>query len=480
MRGKIPLYFFIMNQEKRLFIIDDETTLLVLLQDYLEQFDLKVFVYEAIPDLENELKEKAPQAILLDIFMPQVSGIDILKKIKTIDSQIPVIMMTGYADETMRIESLRNGAYALLSKPFHNLEEVYHNVNNAMSHYLEMLRTKELSAEVEERYKREKMNLLELDFLKDLQHMIGQAGDPAVVLKNAYMLLKNFLNFEYFAVLLLKESEINIQVYPNLEKERKCLEYIASTLLKSIPYSDKKEQHKVLLQGNVEEISISDSNNLESLVLVLSTPNKVYGYAGLFRKLPFDAEEEHISNRFCSHIAFTLEKIRLFDEIRMLSIRDGLTGIFNHAYIVGDLEQEIERVKRYNTTFSVILIDIDNFKRVNNSYGHLASDVVLKQMAEIMLNNLRIIDIVGRYGGEEFLIILPETDLERAIAVSERLRMAVVSESFLYNNTAISSTISLGIATYREGKGAQDLIKIADDNLYKAKTGGKNRIYYEQ
>jgi DNA-binding NtrC family response regulator len=223
-----PLYFFTMNQEKRLFIIDDEPTMLNLLQEYLEQFHLKVFTYETIPnDLEHELKEKAPQAVLLDIFMPRVSGIDILKKIKTIDSQIPVIMMTGYADEEKRIESLRNGAYALLLKPFHNLEEVYHNVNNAMSHYLEILRTKELSSEVEERYKREKMNLLELDFLKNLQNMIGEAEDPVVVLKSAYTLFKNFLNFEYFAVLLLRDDEINIQVYPHLEKDRKVLEYIA-------------------------------------------------------------------------------------------------------------------------------------------------------------------------------------------------------------------------------------------------------------
>ncbi len=454
--------------------------MLGLLRDYLEQFDLKVFTYETIPDLERELKEKTPQAVLLDIFMPKVSGIDILKKIKTIDTQIPVIMMTGYADDAKRIESLRNGAYALLSKPFHNLEEVYHNVNNAMSHYREILRTKELSAEVEKRYKREKMNLLELDFLKNLQHMIGEAEDPAIVLKNAYTLLKNFLNFEYFAVLLLRDDEIDIQVYPNLEKEREFLEYIASTLLKSIPYSEKKEQNKIILQGKVEKVPFSVDMKQEALIHELSTPNKVYGYAGLFRKFSFNAEEELISNRFCSHIALTLEKIRLFDKIKMLSIRDGLTGIFNHAYIVGELEQEIERVKRYNAAFSVVLIDIDNFKRVNDSYGHLAGDAVLRQIAQVMLSNLRTIDIVGRYGGEEFLIILPETDLERAVAVSERLRLAVASEGFLYNNGIIPSTISLGIATYRDGKGAQDLIKIADDNLYKAKTGGKNRVYYEQ
>ncbi|HEX2966316.1 MAG TPA: response regulator [Syntrophorhabdaceae bacterium] len=138
----------------------------MLLQDYLEECGLKVFTYESIPDLENELKEKEPHAVLLDILMPRVSGIEILKKIKSIDPKMPVIMMTGFADDARRLESLRNGAYALLTKPFTNLEELYHTINNAMNHHVEIIRTQELSVEVEERYRREKMNLLELDFLK--------------------------------------------------------------------------------------------------------------------------------------------------------------------------------------------------------------------------------------------------------------------------------------------------------------------------
>ena len=163
-----------MNAERSLIIIDDETSLLILLRDYLEEFGLKVFTYESMPDLESVLREKVPHAILLDILMPRVSGIDILKQIKMINREIPVIMMTGFADDEKRIESLRNGAYALLTKPFNNMEELYHTINNAMNHYIESLRTAELSVEVEERYRREKMNLLELDFLKNLQHMIGE------------------------------------------------------------------------------------------------------------------------------------------------------------------------------------------------------------------------------------------------------------------------------------------------------------------
>lgn len=171
-----------MSPEKRLFIIDDETSLLGVLQEFLQQFGLRVFAYDRIPDLDREIAEKKPHAVLLDIILPDISGIEVLKSIKKIDRHIPVIMMTGYADETERLESLSNGAYALLSKPFRNFEELFHIVNNSMDHYTEILRTEELTAQVEERYRREKINILELEFLKDLQQMIGETGDPVFVL----------------------------------------------------------------------------------------------------------------------------------------------------------------------------------------------------------------------------------------------------------------------------------------------------------
>ena len=200
----------------------------------------------------------------------------------------------------------------------------------------------------------------------------------------------------------------------------------------------------------------------------------------MFRETPFDAQEELIFGKFCSHIALTLEKIRLFNEIKMLSIHDGMTGVFNHAYAVEEVDSEIERAKRYNVIFSLILLDVDNFKEVNDSYGHLAGDFVLKSMADLIEKNLRTIDIVGRYGGEEFIIILPQIDLENAYIAGERLRQAVESETFLYNDNVIQLTISLGVATYQDGKNTQGLIKIADDNLYRAKKEGKNRTCYEQ
>jgi len=232
-------------------------------------------------------------------------------------------------------------------------------------------------------------------------------------------------------------------------------------------------------QGAVNVKIASHEGDYQSVIVELSTTNTVYGFAGLFRSDPFQAQEETVFSKFCSHISVTLEKIRLFQEIKILSIHDGLTGIFNHTHIVNKLNEEIERAKRYHSDLSVILFDLDDFKEVNDTYGHLAGDFVLQRVAELFSKKLRTIDIVGRYGGEEFLVILPETDLERAYVVGERLRTGVEQEDFIHEKHPIKLPVSGGIGLYQQGHIANDLIKIADNNLYKAKREGKNRLHYD-
>jgi len=457
-----------MDDSKRLFIIDDDEATLNVLKDYFERYGLKVFAFqEPPPDLGKELQEKDPHAVLLDIVLPHISGVEILQQIKDIRPRIPVIMITGHANDERRIESLRKGAYTILTKPFDGFEEVYHVVNNAMDHYIESLKTMELARRIEETQKLERINILEIDFLKSLQHMIGEAEEPAFVLKNAYALLKNFINFEYFGVLLTYGNEVNIQIYPKIGSNRRLAEVITNILLKRMS------------QGAVNAKTTDAGDDYQSIIVELSTANTAYGFAGLFRGSPFQVQEETTFSRFCSHIAVTLEKIRLFQEIKTLSIHDGLTGIFNHTYIVNKLNEEIERAKRYHSDLSVMLFDLDNFKDVNDTYGHLAGDSVLQKLAELFTKKLRTIDIVGRYGGEEFLVILPETDLERAYVVGERLRAGVEQEEFIYEEHRIKLTVSGGISLYQQGHIANDLIKIADNNLYKAKREGKNRLYYD-
>jgi len=467
-----------MDIRKRIFIIDDEKDILFVLKEFFRNHGIEASTFEAISDVAAEIKEKKPNAVLLDIFLPDISGIELLRKIRKIDPNLPVIMMTGQLDEERKIESLRSGAYAILAKPFKSYEEVYHTVNNAANHYAETLRTIELTAEIEKRHEHERLNLLELDFLKKLQLMIGETEDPAFVIKNSFALLKNFLNFQAFAALMLQGEDISIQIYPNVGTDTSLMECITTSLMSKVPERSKVEMEmsKVMVPG--KESPLTGGSNYHHITVDISSRDRIYGYAGLYRTLPFHENEEVIFNRFCSNIAMTLEKIRLFNEIKSLSIHDGLTGIYNHAFIVEALKDEVERCKRYGSFLSVTLFDIDDFKHVNDTFGHLAGDAVLQRVAELLKSSLRAIDIVGRYGGEEFLAILPETDGMNGYVVAERFRERIERETFADGQENINITVSGGVAHYAYGMDVNKLIKAADDNLYAAKREGKNRIFY--
>jgi diguanylate cyclase (GGDEF)-like protein len=257
------------------------------------------------------------------------------------------------------------------------------------------------------------------------------------------------------------------------------MECITTTLMSKVPERSKVEKQISEMMGVEQDVSRQEGTNYNYMTVDISSRDRVYGYAGLYRALPFHEDEGAIFNRFCSNIAMTLEKIRLFNEIKTLSIHDGLTGIYNHAFIVEALKDEVERSKRYGSLLSIALFDIDDFKKINDTYGHLAGDAVLQKLAELLKASLRAIDIVGRYGGEEFLAILPETDGINGYSVAERFKEKIESETFVSGEVEIKITISGGVAHYAYGMDVNKLIKVADDNLYSAKRKGKNRIYYE-
>lgn len=165
-------------------------------------------------------------------------------------------------------------------------------------------------------------------------------------------------------------------------------------------------------------------------------------------------------------------------ELERLSISDGLTGLYNHRRIHGLLHEEFERAQRTGDKISVAMFDLDRFKSVNDTYGHPAGDRVLQEMATVLRESAREIDRIGRYGGEEFMVILPETDIEDAAVFVERVRREVARRPFdIELDEPLHMTISVGVATYPNESidSPETLVKIADNALYAAKTGGRNK-----
>ncbi|MCT4619684.1 MAG: GGDEF domain-containing protein [Marinisporobacter sp.] len=169
----------------------------------------------------------------------------------------------------------------------------------------------------------------------------------------------------------------------------------------------------------------------------------------------------------------TLQIQKMNEQLKELSTIDGLTNIYNRRKLDEILAYEYNRVKRYGKAFSVILLDLDLFKSVNDTYGHNVGDQVLIETAEILKNNIRSSDLVGRWGGEEFLIICPNTDIHQALCVSEKLRIAIETHKFPVAN---KRTSSFGVSTYQKGDTIGTLISRADKGLYQAKKKGRNRV----
>ena len=159
------------------------------------------------------------------------------------------------------------------------------------------------------------------------------------------------------------------------------------------------------------------------------------------------------------------------------SNRDGLTGVFNRRYLEQTISKEFFRIKRYGGTLSFILLDLDYFKNINDQYGHLAGDEVLRQTADVLSLCIREADTLGRYGGEEFGIILPETRLEGALVLAERLRQNILKKKIFHNEHQIKLTVSVGVAELTDDMERYEcLIDRADSALYRSKEQGRNQV----
>lgn len=176
--------------------------------------------------------------------------------------------------------------------------------------------------------------------------------------------------------------------------------------------------------------------------------------------------------------SLALEVVGLHEDLRRMSITDGLTGLINHREFYNLLRRELERGRRYRHTVSLLIIDVDDFKKYNDTFGHLAGDMALKKVAEMLRTFARATDIVARYGGEEFAIILPESTHGGALMLAERIKTEISNHNFIPRGTGeVHLTVSIGIYSATDGVASEDqIVSFADEAAYSAKNTGKNRV----
>jgi diguanylate cyclase (GGDEF)-like protein len=204
-------------------------------------------------------------------------------------------------------------------------------------------------------------------------------------------------------------------------------------------------------------------------------PFGVLGYYG--RETPFNEEDVDSIAILVRQAETAIENSFLYEEAVRLSLTDGMTGLWNRRNFDLRLESELSRAVRFSEPFAVVFVELDQMKAVNDRHGHQAGDTVLIEMARRLTEAVREVDVVARWGGDEFTLLLPKTSLDGALLLAEKIRSAVAGAPFRIDTGWLDITISVGVAAYPEhGSSGKELVAAADGAMYRAKAGGRNRV----
>jgi diguanylate cyclase (GGDEF)-like protein len=231
---------------------------------------------------------------------------------------------------------------------------------------------------------------------------------------------------------------------------------------------------------------IALNEGIRSLVCVpLVFQHEIMGilYLDDFVPRSFDREKMNLLSILASFAAMAVHNATLHKQTKLMTITDALTGLHNQRYFKQFFRQEMLRAKRYHKPFSIIMLDVDDFKSYNDSFGHATGDQMLSNLGALIMRTVRGVDVAFRYGGEEFIVLLPETRLDKAILAAERLRESVQrgTAGNLVPGATRGVTVSIGVASYPENADKMDeLFNIVDSLLYRAKRCGKNKVYHQE
>jgi two-component system cell cycle response regulator len=402
-----------------------------------------------------------PDVILLDVMMPDMDGFEVCRRLKhqPRTTDIPVVMVTALSDIDNRVQGLKAGADDFLTKPV-NDTALFARVRSLvrLRRMMEELRVREAICG---RFAKcetpppEDAGPARILIIEDDPLAFAKMADTLTPIARSMARASNCAEAED---LLAADLEL---IIASLAVPGDALRWVARCRA-----TEASRQLPILL--------IAEGRELPRLAKGLDLGANDY----LVR--PIDR------NELLARTKTQILRKRLQDRLEAsyrrslsLALTDQLTGLYNRRYLMAHLDELIARVREDGINSAVLLFDIDHFKRVNDTYGHAAGDEVLEQLAARTTNSVRTVDLVARLGGEEFVVVMPETDLPIAVAVAERLRAAVAREPFSLKSSdeRLSVTISIGVTAAGGGEDDRDrMLKRADEALYAAKSGGRNCV----
>jgi diguanylate cyclase (GGDEF)-like protein len=328
--------------------------------------------------------------------------------------------------------------------------------------------------------------ILELTMLNKIGAAVNATLEPRQLYDELTGILREVLEIDSFCLLLDDETTGRLEVKAHSGLDPDTLESLVSRREEGFP-SDVMRSGRPRIVGDVSKdpdssrFAVMHPEIRSVLIVPLRVHDHVIGvlHINSSKENAFSPYDLAFFSAVTNQLASAIENARLYAYQLERAVTDSLTNLCNHGCFQSRLNDEIARTLRYDRPLTLLMMDIDNFKRINDKFGHTTGDQVLREVARILIAQTRTVDIVSRYGGEEFTVILPETPLDSARAVAERIRAAIEADttSIPDQQDTICVTISIGIAVFKGATDTQsELIERADQALYHAKDQGRNRI----
>ena len=474
-----------MTTGAKIFVVDDDEALLQTLGWILKDKGYEVVPLPTGSDLLDRMEVEFPDLILLDIMMPKIDGLEILEQVKAEEKwrDLPILMLSSMPPEEATVRSLGLGATDYIAKPF-RVRELLARIDARLKEARELKRVRE-----EARSRAEMVDILHevTDSLKpdEIYHILTRRVARALQLSKCSMVSAQPGADSGVVVAaaenpMLRNLEISLDKYPELKE---ALDGQRVVLVEDV--------HTDPLYENVRQEWERDGVRVptrSSIVLPFSLRGEAAGVFFLRTTVddePLTAQDASFAEAVIKAAvnaverAYDLEAAQSDSErFQMMANTDPLTGCVNRRAMLDRLEKELDRARRYRHQLTVLMIDIDFFKAINDTRGHLVGDSVLRKLGDILHQEARSVDIVARYGGEEFTVILPDTDLVGGTTFAERLRERSEKYDYAEVGDSLHATVSIGVATFTESEEmtAEALIDRSDAALYRAKQAGRNKV----
>ncbi|MFC1649991.1 diguanylate cyclase [Candidatus Latescibacterota bacterium] len=471
------------EQKPRIFIVDNEIEICNLLKDFFDFIGYQASYETDGEKAFRELENIEYELLFVDLRLDTISGIEILEKSKEINPLSEVLVITGYGSEETILQTLQLGAFSYIQKPI-SFSEIKVQAEEAIAKYRfnsKTLAVKTKISGIEPNLTKHFDDIVHLDKFSELLNLTIDIDALAnSILKG----ITNLIPDKYYSFLFF--DEINKEMIINSIKpaSKKTIGNIQNEMKK---HFEKLTNVKIGKDCNFR-ITMPDSENgkdvkkdekLSHIFVPFLIENNIRGMLGVsgvkIKNIDYVQDILHIVS---GRISDVLTNATLHRNTKLLALTDGLTGLLNRSAFHERLESEFQRYRRYGSYLSLIVADFDNLKEINDNYGHPVGDEVIKKIGDILRETSRESDVLTRYGGDEFVLVLPQTNSDNAYNMAERIRSKIEVWPFKINAFDFKCTISLGVATVPGTKieSSEDLLESADRALYESKRSGRNMV----